>query len=384
MLLLTNDDVREVLDMPSVMEVLRRSYAELAEGLAVCRPNMSTNIPIGQEEAFFKWSTMEGGSAVSKYFAMRLKCDLFHRERRVSGATEVITQEWYSRSPGEYCGLIILVSAENAEILAILHDSVIQRMRVGADGGIGCDYMARGGAEVLGVLGSGGIARAQIEATMAVRPIRKVQIYSPTKRNRERLAGEIAERFGIEADSLPEGEAAFRDADILAGCTSGGFAGEERNAAIVGRWLEKGTHYTNVCVSGGPTDSEARRRTDVFLRFGDAPTPVGLDSWAVPDSLILYAVPPENPRFERDRFYRADNSSRIAPTIERSRTVYLADLLRGDESGRASEEQITFSERGSLQGAQFHAVASLAYERAIELGVGRELPTEWFLQRERN
>ena len=47
---------------------------------------------------------------------------------------------------------------------------------------------------------------------------------------------------------------------------------------------------------------------------------------------------------------------------------------------RTSPQQVTFSERGNTQGAQFFAVAGLVDELARERGLGRELPTEWFLQ----
>jgi hypothetical protein len=43
-------------------------------------------------------------------------------------------------------------------------------------------------------------------------------------------------------------------------------------------------------------------------------------------------------------------------------------------------DQITYSERGNLQGTQFHAVAGKVYELAKQAGLGREIPTEWFLQ----
>jgi hypothetical protein len=45
-----------------------------------------------------------------------------------------------------------------------------------------------------------------------------------------------------------------------------------------------------------------------------------------------------------------------------------------------SDDEITFSERGNLQGAQFWAVAGRVYEAAKQRGIGHELPTEWFLQ----
>jgi ornithine cyclodeaminase/alanine dehydrogenase-like protein (mu-crystallin family) len=60
--------------------------------------------------------------------------------------------------------------------------------------------------------------------------------------------------------------------------------------------------------------------------------------------------------------------------------VTLADLVNGKVKGRSSADQITYSERGNLQGAQFHAVAGKVYELAKGAGLGREIPTEWFLQ----
>jgi alanine dehydrogenase len=60
--------------------------------------------------------------------------------------------------------------------------------------------------------------------------------------------------------------------------------------------------------------------------------------------------------------------------------VMLADILRGNSEGRSSARQITYSERGNIQGAQFYAVAAVAYEAAKKRGLGREIPTEWFLQ----
>ena len=45
---------------------------------------------------------------------------------------------------------------------------------------------------------------------------------------------------------------------------------------------------------------------------------------------------------------------------------------------------MNWSERGNLQGAQFHAVAGKVYEAARAARLGHELPTEWFLQTVRN
>lgn len=62
----------------------------------------------------------------------------------------------------------------------------------------------------------------------------------------------------------------------------------------------------------------------------------------------------------------------------------MEDLTLKKKPGRTSPDQITFSERGNVQGAQFHAVAGRVYEAAKAKGLGREIPTEWMVEDVRN
>jgi ornithine cyclodeaminase/alanine dehydrogenase-like protein (mu-crystallin family) len=380
MLFLTNDDVRAVLTPEMTLNALRDSYMQLYNDEAVCRPNMSIAIPNGKANEHFLWTSVDGGSATSGYFASRVKNDIAYRTEYEG----VVTREKYSVRPGKFCGLIFLVKVENAELVAILNDSHVQRSRVGADSALGADYMARADSEVIGMLGSGGMAHTQLACMLALRKnIKKVQIFSPTRAHREAFALEIRQRYEIEGVAVDSGEAAFKGADMIAGCTDGGFAGEERNAAIIGRWLEPGQHWTSI---GGGADSLAVQRTDVALRFGNAPAPVGLPEMGTVHESLVYAVPTDNPKYADQSFYqsRYANSRGEREEMVPGRTVYLADVLAGREKGRSSDEQITFSERGNLNGAQFHAVAAKVYEAAHAQGIGREVPTEWFMEDERN
>ena len=64
--------------------------------------------------------------------------------------------------------------------------------------------------------------------------------------------------------------------------------------------------------------------------------------------------------------------------------ITLADIVSGKTPGRTSNDQITWSERGNLQGAQFYAVAGRVYEMAKKAKLGYEIPTSLFLQDIRN
>jgi hypothetical protein len=69
--------------------------------------------------------------------------------------------------------------------------------------------------------------------------------------------------------------------------------------------------------------------------------------------------------------------------ISKEKSILLKDLLAG-KKGRLADDEITYSERGNIMGAQFYPVAGALYEMAKNKGVGREIPTEWFLQNIRN
>jgi alanine dehydrogenase len=56
------------------------------------------------------------------------------------------------------------------------------------------------------------------------------------------------------------------------------------------------------------------------------------------------------------------------------------DLVTGKVPGRTNDTQITFYHNLGNQGLQFSAVGGLVYRKAKAAGVGREFPTEWFLQ----
>jgi len=73
-----------------------------------------------------------------------------------------------------------------------------------------------------------------------------------------------------------------------------------------------------------------------------------------------------------------------AARLPAEKIVYLKDLLEGRVGGRRRPEEITYSERGGLRGVQFAAIAGKVYELARARGLGRELPTQWFLQDIRN
>jgi ornithine cyclodeaminase/alanine dehydrogenase-like protein (mu-crystallin family) len=363
MLLIDNATVSQLLTMEMTMAALEQSYLDLAQGRGICRPRIDVSIPTGDPDKEYRWGTMEGGSS-GGYFAIRMKSDIIYHATAPDGTR---TQEKYCQRPGLFCGLILLTSVETGEPLALINDGVLQHMRVGGDGGLGVKFMARGDAAVVGMLGSGGMADTHMLSFTLARKVRKLQVYSPTKANREAFGRRMAERHGIEVQVCDRPEQVYRGADIVASLT------DAAAPVLDGSLLEPGTHVVNIG-GGGLPDRATMDRVDVYLRFGDAPSPEGHEDWPLDDEYLSWRAGAANPR----------KAKRGHGVMLPEKRVTLRELVEGLKPGRSSDDQITWSERGNLQGAQFHAVAGKVYEAAHAASLGHELPTEWFLQTVRN
>ncbi len=136
-------------------------------------------------------------------------------------------------------------------------------------------------------------------------------------------------------------------------------------------WLEEGTHLTNLSVREF-ADEQIFNRCDVIVRLGDQ-TLASRESDAGfrPFHMAGYiAGQPE----ELARIPRA----KVEINVERH--PRLVEIVSGKAPGRTSPHQITCFINIGTQGLQFASVGGRVYHLARERGIGRELPTEWFIQ----
>src|SRR6266853_1188288 len=210
MLIINNDLVAQLLTMDDCIRVQEAAFRQLPTGGAIHRPRIDMYVPCERSDGYFRWGTMEGAN--DGLFAIRMKSDIITWPKDDSGNW---TEEKYCREPGSYCGVIFLLSTRNAEPLAFINDGVLQHMRVGGGAGIGVKWLSREDSHVVGMLGSGGMARTFLEAFACVRDIKLCKIYSPTAKNREAYAEEMTKRLGIEVRAVASAREAVRGADIL-------------------------------------------------------------------------------------------------------------------------------------------------------------------------
>jgi alanine dehydrogenase len=374
MLLINNELVSQLLTMDDCIRVQEEAFRQLATGGAIHRPRIDMYFPCEREDGYFRWGTMEGAN--DGYFAIRMKSDVITWPTDRNGNR---TEEKYCREPGTYCGLIFLVSTRNGEPLAFINDGVLQQFRVGGGAGIGVKYLAREDSHVVGMLGSGGMARTFLDAFKCVRDIRLCKVYSPTAANREAFAQEMSRRHNIEVRAVDSAREAVRGADILSTCT------DAMAPVFDADWIEKGMHVTNLGRREMP-DASADK-FDLVVRQGTAGLQMpeserfqaerGLSPAAFIGGTVeeMKRLPPKNPQpgFGGD-------SPEFMDRGKGGDKPDFTDLVTGKCKGRTSRDQVTFYRNVGNQGLQFSSVGGWVYQQAVKQKKGREIPTEWFLQ----
>ena len=356
MLLIRNDDVKKVLSMRECISILERGFHDMGDGQALDTGRTDVYTANARPGLFHRSSILRGTNRRVGIHSVRILSDMVNW-------TEEGTEEKHCIKPGLFCGLIFLFKTENGEPLAIMNDGYLQHLTVGAGAGIGTKHLSRKDSYVLGVLGSGGQAQTFTEAVFCVRDIKKVKVFSPTPEHREAFARHIEEKYSVACDAAGNPRAVFAGADIVITAT------DSVRPVFEADWVEGGTHLT--FVGGDEVDRKVYDKANLIGSIypasdstrSDAPLRLahGFPSWAVATEEELEVIP----------------RSARAPAYP-EKTVSIVDILLGKKKGRESDRQITICGGGG--GQRFTAVGSAVYDLARKAGLGRELPTEWWIQ----
>ena len=353
MILLNNDEVEQALTPQDAITATETIYRELAEGKAINRPRSQTYMPVESKEnpGFkYRFKSQEGSGVESGVWALRITSDMagfsftagVKRRRILPVATG-----------GRYCGLVILFDLERIEPIAIMPDGVIQKVRVAALSVVGAKYLAPEKPKVLGLFGSGWQASAHLEFLCSEFQFDKVKVYSPNQEHCREFCRKMTAQLRQEIEAVDSPKKAVEGSDVVQAATAAW------DAVFDGHWVEKGMYVASIGGSDGSNkrreiDDETIRRADLYVvhskevaRLDQSP-----DVWEV-----------------------AQNGIKSWESIRE-----VQDLVAGNIKGRTSADQITVFNNNTGAGTQFAAVGAAVLKRARSMGLGREIPTEWFLE----
>jgi ornithine cyclodeaminase/alanine dehydrogenase-like protein (mu-crystallin family) len=346
-IIITDDDVKRLLPMRDCIEAMRVAFRDFANGSAVNRPRMRYLAQHPDPGRKYLANVHVGAVPSAGIACVRAGSQII----RPAGAGN--DRRLYENPQAFNWGIVILYSIETAEPLALMHEFQLSGMRVGATTAVGVDLVARPEAATLGLFGTGKQARCALEAIAEVRPLRRVNVYSPSAEHRADFARALA-RDGLEVVAVQDPRAVVAGADIVCCATTA------MKPVFDGDWLEDG----QVVVSIANSDV-TNKRSEVDRRTYARASAIIINDW---ESVI------DN-----------DQTELLEPleqgVIRKEQVHELGDLLIGKARIAAASDGrqrgIVYFKNNSGLAIQFAAAGGILYRKAIAEGNNKTIPTEW-------
>jgi alanine dehydrogenase len=343
-IVITDDDAIRLLSIKEAIEAMRVAFRDLAEGHAVNPPRLrySSATPDPARRYF---ANIHAGAVQSYQVACVRAGSHFMLTDDQGGQRRTLDNP----DPVNW-SVITLYDLRNGEPLAFMHETHLSGFRVGATTGLAVDEMARPDAKVLGLFGTGNQAFPNCRAICAVRPIERVQVYSPNRHHREAFASRMAKE-NVEVVVLEEPRDVVRGADIVCCATNA------KKPVLKGEWLEAGQMVVSIANSD-VLDTRSEVDPATFARAAD----IVINSWesVLANRQIELLDPIEN-------------------GIVRRETVHeLGDVVIGRVKLRQQPDSILYYKNNTGLAIQFAACGAILYRKLLKEGTNRVIPREWF------
>jgi alanine dehydrogenase len=324
MLALTAADIRSLVSMPDAIALMKEAFRDLATGAASAPLRTPIEVPAHHAVSLFM------PAAVPSVGGLGLKVVSVFPDNPARGLPTIHA-------------LVCLIDPEDGTPLAIMDGTYLTALRTGAVSGAATDLLARQGAHVLALFGTGAQAITQAQAICAVRVIDEIRVVA---RSAEKGAAFIARMRAEDPETAGKMRLAANAAEALRGAQVICTATAAMAALFADTDVEAGTHINAVgaytpAMQEIPAEMVARSLIVVDQRAA---------AWAEAGDLVI----------ARDR------GLITADTIH----AELGELVAGVKPGRQSPDQVTFF-KSVGNAVQDIAVGRRAVDRAMAQGMGQ-------------
>jgi ornithine cyclodeaminase/alanine dehydrogenase-like protein (mu-crystallin family) len=323
LLLLNEDELRQIITIPETIEAVEAAFIALAEGRMHVPGDFMLNLPAVKGEVQVKGTYLDE----APYYVIRVGSDF------LDNPTINLPRQ---------SGLMAVFDAATGFPAAVMFDNgYLTGMRAAAAGALTAKYLANPNLNRVAVIGTGHQAYLQVKSLLAVhREVKQVTVWGRTPVKVDTFARRIVEDHDLNVEIVPSVEAAVRQADLVITATA------SQKPLVQAEWLKPGAHIIAVG-SDRPTKQELHfnvlRRADVII---------------VDD-------------FEQCAAAGEIHHGLDASVITRDNIQgELGDVIIGKIPGRTHPDQITLADLTGLE-AQDSIVATMALQKALYIGLGQ-------------
>lgn len=305
------------------LAAIERAFTWLEEGRATMPPIMHLSLADRNGDVDIKSAYVRGLPS----FAVKIASGFFDNPKRGLPSSS---------------GMMVVMDAETGFCSAVLLDNgYLTDLRTGLAGAVAARHLAPADVATVGVIGTGAQARYQIECLRLVRGFHRLVVFGRDAVRRDAYIAEMAGRLGIEALACDSIESLIGQCDLVVTTT------RSRSPLIHADWLRPGQHITAMGSDlSGKQELEAAALERADLVVCDRRTQcaaMGELQHAIREGLMDADVP-----------------------------IELGAITSGSRAGRSRKEDITVCDLTGT-GVQDTAIASLAVQRAAELGLGTKV-----------
>jgi ornithine cyclodeaminase/alanine dehydrogenase-like protein (mu-crystallin family) len=313
-LLLSEEDVCELLPMERALECVEASFVAQGVGQAINRPRKRILLP--HSSLHYMAAALPG----QQWLGMKI----------------------YTVTGSQVRFGVLLFDSESGELKALIQADYLGRIRTGAASGVASKYLARANASRVGLIGTGRQARTQLEAVATALPVSTARVFGREEQRRHDFCREMQARLGIQVEPAPSAQEAVRSADIVITATTSG------EPVLFGEWLQAGTHVNAI----GANMPNRRELDELVLARASL---IAVDS------------------IEQAQEEAADLIQGL-PKLGRGweGVVELSAVISGSISGRRSQDEITLFKSGGIALWDV-VVAAYVYQQALRKQKGREV-----------
>jgi ornithine cyclodeaminase/alanine dehydrogenase-like protein (mu-crystallin family) len=320
-LILTHDEIEQLLPMPECIAVMEDTLSQLARG-ELEQPLRLVVKPAGAGGIMALMPAYKSGA--DAVFGLKAIC---------------VFPDNPSIGKDGHQGGVLLFSGETGEPLALMNASAITAIRTAAVSGVATRLLARNNARTLAIIGAGVQARSHLAAMACVRPLTSARIASRTFAHAQATVSELQSSYAFRLEAVESIRDAVTDVDIIVTATTATGPVLERD------WIAPGTHLNAV-----GTCSPAVREIDT----------------ATIAAASLFVDRRESALNEAGDYLLAASEGAIGPDHIRAE---VGEILIGAAKGRTTPDEITLFKSLGLA-VEDLAAAAFLYQKAAQENSG--------------